>query len=60
LYKTASGVSLYCPYGLNVALPVMLGEHLLVFGWVEAIVTALVVRYLQSHSPELLVEGGKS
>ena len=54
LYKTANGQTLYCPYGLNVALPVMLGEHLLVFGWVEAIVTALVIRYLQKNSPELL------
>ncbi|MCK9603676.1 MAG: cobalt transporter CbiM [Candidatus Omnitrophica bacterium] len=49
LHKTASGQALYCPYGLNVALPVMLGEHLIVFGWVEAIVTGLVVKYLQKH-----------
>ena len=47
LHKTASGQALYCPYGLNVALPVMLGEHLLIFGWVEAIITALVIKYLQ-------------
>ncbi|MBU1153761.1 cobalt transporter CbiM [bacterium] len=60
LHKTASGQALYCPYGLNVALPVMLGEHLLVFGWVEAIVTALVIKYLQKQSPELLEEGRKS
>jgi cobalt/nickel transport system permease protein len=59
LYKTANGQALYCPYGLNVALPVMLGEHLLIFGWVEAIVTALAIKYLQKHSPELLAEGRK-
>jgi cobalt/nickel transport system permease protein len=57
LHHTINGQSLYCPYGLNVAVPVMLGEHLLVFGWVEAIVTALVVKYLQKHSGQLLVEG---
>lgn len=57
LHKTASGQALYCPYGLNVALPAMLGEHLLVFGWVEAIVTALVIKYLQKQAPELLSEG---
>lgn len=57
IHKTASGQALYCPYGLNVALPAMLGEHLLVFGWVEAIVTALVVKYLQKQAPELLKEG---
>ncbi|MDP2928131.1 MAG: cobalt transporter CbiM [Candidatus Omnitrophota bacterium] len=55
LHHTASGQALYCPYGLNVAVPVMLGEHLLIFGWVEAIVTALVIKYLQKQSSELLV-----
>ncbi|MFH0876823.1 MAG: cobalt transporter CbiM [Candidatus Omnitrophota bacterium] len=49
LHRLASGESLYCPYGLNVAIPVMLGEHLLVFGWVEAVVTAFVVKYLQKQ-----------
>ena len=58
LHKTASGQALYCPYGLNVALPVMLGGHLLIFGWVEAIVTALVIKYLQKNSPELLTQEG--
>lgn len=56
LHKTASGQALYCPYGLNVALPAMLGGHLLVFGWIEAIVTALVIKYLQKQAPELLKE----
>ncbi|MCM8762824.1 MAG: cobalt transporter CbiM [Candidatus Omnitrophica bacterium] len=54
LQKTASGESLYCPYGLGVAIPAMLGEHLLIFGWVEAIVTALVVKYLQKQDARLL------
>ena len=53
-HHTAQGQALYCPYGLKVAVPIMAGEHLLVFGWVEAIVTALVVKYLQKRAPELL------
>ena len=57
LHHTASGQALYCPYGFKVAVPAMLGEHLLVFGWIEAIVTALVVKSLQKQSPELLGEG---
>jgi cobalt/nickel transport system permease protein len=57
LHKTAGGESLYCPYGLNISLPAMVGEHLLVFGWVEAVVTAAVVRYLQKQSPDLLGGG---
>ena len=42
LHRTSSGQALYCPYGLNVAIPMMLWEHLLIFGWVEAIITAMV------------------
>ena len=53
-HKTAGGQALYCPYGINVALPVMMGEYLLAFGWIEAIVTALVVKYLQKQDPTLL------
>ena len=49
LCHTATGQALYCPYGLNVAVPAMLCGHMLVFGWVEAIVTALVVKYLQKQ-----------
>ena len=54
LCHTAAGQALYCPYGLRIAVPAMSGEHLLVFGWVEALVTAMVVKYLQKHAPELL------
>ncbi len=54
LFKTTDGQALYCPYGLNVAVPIMVGEHLLIFGWVEAIVTALVIKYLQKQDPDLL------
>jgi ABC-type Co2+ transport system permease subunit len=32
----------------------MLGEHLLIFGWVELIATALIVKYLQKQDPTLL------
>lgn len=54
LHKTVSGQPLYCPYGLKVAIPAMLGGHLLIFGWVEALVTALVIKYLQKQEPTLL------
>jgi len=56
LHHTTSGQALYSPYGLNVAVPVMLGEHLLIFGWIEAIVTALVIKYLQKQDPSLFYE----
>ena len=56
LHHTTNGQALYCPYGLKVAVPAMLSGHMLIFGWVEVIVTALVVKYLQKQSPELLEE----
>jgi cobalt/nickel transport system permease protein len=56
LHHTASGQALYCPYGLNIAVPAMAGEHLLIFGWVEAVVTALVVKYLQKQAPGMIQE----
>jgi cobalt/nickel transport system permease protein len=57
LHHAADGQALYSPYGLNVAVPAMVGQHLLVFGWVEALVTALVIKFLQKQAPELLKEG---
>ena len=59
LYHTANGQALYCPYGLNVAVPAMVLGHLVVFGWVEVIVTALVVKYLQKEN-SVFFEGGRS
>jgi len=53
-HRTVTGQALYCPYGLKISVPAMMGEHLLVFGWVEAIVTALVIKYLQKQDPALL------
>ena len=59
LFHTAAGQALYCPYSLNVAVPAMLGGHMMIFGWVEAIVTGLVVAYLQKQNPEMLKEGSR-
>jgi cobalt/nickel transport system permease protein len=47
LHHTATGQALYCPYGFKIAISTMMAGNLLVFGWVEAIVTAGVIRYLQ-------------
>jgi cobalt/nickel transport system permease protein len=50
----AAGHAWYAPYPLKVAVGVMAAEHLLVFGFVEAAVTGLVVAYLQRTEPSLL------
>lgn len=54
LAHTASGQALYAPYPLGVAVPAMALEHLLFFGWVEAIVTMGVVSVLARSDSALL------
>ncbi len=51
---TADGRPLYAPFPLQIAVPVMAAEHLLVFGLVEGIVTALAFAYLARTEPELV------
>jgi len=42
----AHGLALYAPYSMKVAIAAMLAGHMTVFGVVEAVVTGLVVAYL--------------
>jgi cobalt/nickel transport system permease protein len=51
---TADGRPLYSPFPLQIAVPVMAAEHLLVFGFVEAAVTALAFAYLARTEPDLV------
>jgi len=60
LHHTASGQALYCPYTMRIAVPAMVGGHALVFGWVELLVTALVVKFLQKQEPALLQSDAKA
>jgi cobalt/nickel transport system permease protein len=55
LHRTPEGQTLYSPYALKFAIPSMVGGHLLVFGWIEAALTALVLKYLQKQDPKLLM-----
>ena len=52
--KDAAGAPLYAPYPLSIAVPAMAVEHLLVFGLVEGIVTALLVKYFVKHEAETI------
>lgn len=52
--RDAAGHSLYCPFGLKIAIPAMVGEHMLIIGFVEAVVTGLVISYLQRVDPDLI------
>ena len=51
------GRPLYFPYPLEVAIPVMALQHLLLFGILEAVITALLVIYFQRTEPSLLEVG---
>jgi len=54
------GRPLYFPYPLEVALPVMALQHLLLFGTIEAILTALLIGYFQRTDPAMLEIAGRS
>jgi cobalt/nickel transport system permease protein len=48
------GRPLYAPYPLSIAVPAMALEHLLAFGIVEGIVTALILKYFVKNESELV------
>jgi cobalt/nickel transport system permease protein len=55
LIATASdGKALYCPYDLKIAVPAMAIEHMLLFGIVEGIVTAVIVNYFLKTEPTII------
>ncbi len=56
LFHEANGHALFFPLGISITLPAMLITHLLVAGPAEAVVTGLVVRYLQTMSIPLYGE----
>ena len=54
LHKSAEGMPLYMPYGLNITVPAMLLEHVFGFAILEAVVTALIFAYIQKTDTSLL------
>ena len=59
LEKGPDGQPLYFPYPLEVAVPVMVAQHLFFFGLIEAALTALLVIYFQRSEPSRLQFRGK-
>lgn len=57
LFTAADGTPLYCPYGLEVAVPAMMLVHLTVLGVVEGMVTALAVKFIVKTSPDIIPNG---
>ena len=50
----ADGNPLYAPYPLRVAIPAMAFEHLIVFGFVEAIVSLIIFRYFYKTNKDFI------
>jgi cobalt/nickel transport system permease protein len=46
LFTAVDGTPLYCPYGLDVAIPAMMVAHLTVAGFIEGIVTAAALKFM--------------
>jgi cobalt/nickel transport system permease protein len=54
LERSPAGQPLYAPFPLAVTVPAMVLPHLAVFGFAEAAVTALVIKYFQKNDPGML------
>lgn len=60
LFKDASGLPLYCPYGLKTTIPAMVIPHMLIAGVLEAIITVGVYAYVKKMSPGVIYDNAKS
>jgi cobalt/nickel transport system permease protein len=54
LFHDASGASLYAPYPVQIAVPVMAAGHLTIAGLAEALISGGIVAYLQKTDSGLL------
>jgi len=54
LHVGADGRPLYSPFPLSITIPAIMLEHIFLFGIVEALVTVLVLLYIQKSQPELI------
>lgn len=53
LFHTASGHPLYCPYPLRIAVPAMVGVHLIV-GLLEGTISVAVYSYIKKIAPQTI------
>ena len=45
-FTGTDGTPLYCPYGLDIAIPAMMVAHLTIAGFIEGIVTAAALKFM--------------
>lgn len=51
LFTDAAGVPLYCPYGLEIAVPAMMIGHITIFGLAEVVFTTAIYAFVLKTSP---------
>lgn len=54
LHQSPEGIPLYMPYGLDIALPAMLLQHMFGYSILEGAITALIFTYIQKTDASLL------
>ncbi len=59
LFQNAQGQALYCPYGLNISIPMMMIGHLTLFGAAEVIFTVVIYAFILKTTPGLVHQGEK-
>lgn len=55
LFRDSAGNALYCPYGLNISIPVMMAGHLTLFGLAEVVFTVAIYAFIKKVSPSMIV-----
>lgn len=61
LFRNAAGIPLYCPYGLSVSIPAMMGGHLTIFGIAEVVFTVLILAFCDRvGAADFTVDSGRS
>jgi cobalt/nickel transport system permease protein len=61
--SAGDGKALYCPYDLSIAIPAMAIGHLVLFGIVEGVMTAVIVSYFLRNEPGIIYafrKGGRN
>ncbi|MCQ2491612.1 MAG: cobalt transporter CbiM [Lachnospiraceae bacterium] len=59
LFTDAAGQALYCPYGLNIAIPSMMIGHLTIFGLAEVLFTTVIFAFVLKTAPGIVKESNK-
>lgn len=56
-FKDFSGLPMYSPYGLSIAIPAMMIPHMLIVGFLEGAITLGAYSYIKKAAPEMLYTG---